>query len=545
MYRLALTIEGMTCPACAAHIEAALNGLAGVHASVSYETATATIDTDAGVDRSALARAVQQAGYGVGGDTDRASRRPSARETNRHIAIIGSGSGAFAAAIRAAEAGARVTLIEHGTLGGTCVNVGCVPSKIALRAAEIAHRRTQHPFAGIPDTAGGPVARHQLVDQIRGRVSELSRAKYEGILEHYDAIEVVRGHAHFADPDILTIETPDGATKRLTADRFLVATGASPSIPPIPGLADTPWWDSTDALFSEAVPQHLAIIGGSFVACELAQAFRRLGSEVTVLARSRLASDEAPEVGDALESAFVAEGIRVLRATQAHHVAHDGQRFQLALAGEPLVADRLLIATGRTPNTGAIGLDRAGVATTEHGAIRVDNHLHTANEQIYAVGDCADLPQLVYVAAAAGTRAAINMTGGDARLDLSVLARVIFTDPQAAAVGLDEAQARRAGIEPISRRLDLDQVPRALANFDTKGFIRLIAEADTSRLVGARVVAHNGGEVIQAAALAIRAGMTVTDLAGELFPYLTLSEGLKLCAQTFDQDVTMLSCCAG
>lgn len=545
MYRLALTIEGMTCPACTRHIEAALNGLAGVHASVSYETATATIDTDAAGDRSALARAVQQAGYGVAGDTDRASRRPSARETNRHIAIIGSGSGAFAAAIRAAEAGARVTLIEHGALGGTCVNVGCVPSKIALRAAEIAHRRTQHPFAGIPDTAGGPVARHQLVDQIRGRVSELSRDKYEGILEHYDAIEVVRGHAHFADPDILTIETPDGATKRLTADRFLVATGASPSIPPIPGLADTPWWDSTDALFSEAVPQHLAIIGGSFVACELAQAFRRLGSEVTVLARSRLVSDEAPEVGDALESAFAAEGIRVLRATPAHHVAHDGQRFQLALADEHLVADRLLIATGRTPNTGAIGLDRAGVATTEHGAIRVDDHLRTANEQIYAVGDCADLPQLVYVAAAAGTRAAINMTGGDARLDLSVLARVIFTDPQAAAVGLDEAQARRAGIEPISRRLDLDQVPRALANFDTKGFIRLIAEADTSRLVGARVVAHNGGEVIQAAALAIRAGMTVTDLAGELFPYLTLSEGLKLCAQTFDQDVTMLSCCAG
>lgn len=269
------------------------------------------------------------------------------------------------------------------------------------------------------------------------------------------------------------------------------------------------------------------------------------GSAVTVLARSRLLNDEDPEVGEALEAAFKDEGIRVLRETQARHVSHDGHRFHLELPDERIEADRLLVATGRTPNTRDLGLEKAGVETDAHGAIRVDAGLRTSADSIYAVGDCAAMPQLVYVAAAAGTRAAMNMTGGDAKLDLSVLPSVIFTDPQIAAVGLDEGQAHAAGIGTVSRRIELDQVPRALANFDTRGFVRLIAGGESGRLLGARVVAHNGGEIIQTAALAIRAGMTVEDLAGELFPYLTLSEGLKLCAQTFTRDVSQLSCCAG
>jgi mercuric reductase len=325
----------------------------------------------------------------------------------------------------------------------------------------------------------------------------------------------------------------------------LIATGASPTVPPIPGLADTPWWTSTDALFTDETPEHLVVIGGSFVACEIAQAFRRLGSAVTILARSRLLNYEAPEVGEALEAAFEAEGIRVLRDTQARRVSHDGHRFQVDLPDERIEADQLLVAAGRTPNTTDLDLNEAGVETDDRGAIQADAGLRTSADGIYAVGDCAAMPQLVYVAAAAGTRAAVNMTGGDAELDLSVLPSVIFTDPQVAAVGMDEKQANAAGIETVSRRLDLDQVPRALANFDTRGFIRLIAEAESGRLLGARIVAHNAGEIIQTAALAIRAGMTVEDLAGELFPYLTLAESLKLCAQTFTRDVSQLSCCAG
>jgi mercuric reductase len=220
-------------------------------------------------------------------------------------------------------------------------------------------------------------------------------------------------------------------------------------------------------------------------------------------------------------------------------------RFLADIGSERLSGDRLLVATGRRANTGSLGLDRAGVRSDADGAIEVDEHMRTTSEGIYAAGDCTTSPEYVYVAAAGGTRAAINMTGGDARLDLSVLPAVVFTDPQVATVGLSEAQAQGRGIEADSRTLTLDNVPRALANFDHRGFIKLVAEKTTGRLLGAQILAAEAGEIIQTAALAMRAAMTVSELGGQLFPYLTMVEGIKLCAQTFTRDVKQLSCCAG
>jgi mercuric reductase len=204
----------------------------------------------------------------------------------------------------------------------------------------------------------------------------------------------------------------------------------------------------------------------------------------------------------------------------------------------------LLVATGRAPNTGDLRLDAAVVQRGADGAIRVDAAMRTSAPGIFAAGDCTDQPQFVYVAAAAGARAAINMTGGSAALDLSALPAVVFTDPQVATVGLTEARARAAGIDAASRTLALDHVPRARVNFDTRGFVKLVAERGSGRLLGAQLVAPEAGEVIQSAALAIRARMTVHDLADQLFPYLTMAEGLKLAAQAFSRDVTQLSCCA-
>ncbi|WP_435104099.1 mercury(II) reductase [Arhodomonas sp. AD133] len=472
-------------------------------------------------------------------------RGASSRACEPHIAVIGSGSAAFAAAIRAAEAGARVTMIERDTLGGTCVNVGCVPSKILLRAAETARARRHHPFDGVPRTGGTAVDRERLLGQIRRRVEALRESKYQRVLDDNPRIELIHGHARFEDDHTLVVSLTAGGVRRLATDRVLIATGASPAIPPVPGLAKTPYWTSTDALFHSEAPSRLAVLGSSFVALEIAQAYRRLGSEVTVLARSTLLSRKDPAIGQALQAAFEDEGLRVLPHTAVAQVTFTGGEFTLSTRHGPIATDRLLVATGRTPNTGALDLEAADVATDERGAIRVNERLRTSNPAIYAVGDCTDLPQLVYVAAAAGTRAAVNMTGGDERLDLSVTPTVVFTDPQVATVGLDEGQARSAGIATTSRRLELENVPRALANFDTRGFIKLVAEADTGRLIGAQVLAHNGGEIIQTAALAIRSAMTVHALAGTLFPYLTMVEGLRLCAQTFTRDVSQLSCCAG
>lgn len=471
-------------------------------------------------------------------------QQKSRGDTARHIAVIGSGSGAFAAALRAAEVGAQVTMIEAGTVGGTCVNVGCVPSKILLRAAHVAHLQRDHPFDGV-GRLRPIIDRAAMVAQQQARVEELRHAKYEKLLEANPRIELVRGFATFGSAETVHIEQADGTTHALRADRFLVATGASAAVPPIPGLVRSPYWTSTEALVAEELPEHLLVIGGSLVAVELAQGFLRLGVKVTLMARSTLLSQEDPALGQGLAEALRGEGMIVLLHTVAARVRHDEAGFQLETAHGTLVGDRLLVGTGRRPNTARLGLERAGVATAASGAVLVDERLRTNVPHIYAVGDCTSLPQFVYVAAAAGTRAAINMTGGEATLDLSTMPAVAFTDPQVAWVGLSEAQARARGLAVESRTLTLDNVPRALANFDTRGFIKLVAEAGSGRLLGAQVLAAEGGEVIQTAALALRGRMTVHDLADQLFPYLTMVEGLKLAAQTFTRDVEQLSCCAG
>jgi mercuric reductase len=561
MQSLVLRITGMTCNACASHVEKTLLEVPGVRqAEVSYAEGLAEVSGDSALDPSRLFAAVQGAGYRAvlemrppfaEGPSDPALGRLGARSRQKsgdvrlHVAIIGSGGAAMAGALRAAERGARVTLIERATIGGTCVNVGCVPSKIMIRAAHIAHLRRQSPFDGGLTATPPMVLRERLLAQQQARVDELRQAKYEGILDVNPAITVLRGEARFKDGHSLIVRMTEGGERTVTFDRCLIATGASPAVPPIPGLKDTPYWTSTEALASDTIPERLAVIGSSAVAVELAQAFARLEAKVTILARNRLFFREDPAIGEALAAAFRAEGIEVLEHTQASQVTHADGEFVLATAPGELHADELLIATGRTPNTRGLGLDAAGVAVNAQGAIVIDRAMRTSNPNIYAAGDCTDRPQFVYVAAAAGTRAAVNMTGGEATLDLTAMPAVVFTDPQVATVGYSEAEARRNGIETESRVLTLDNVPRALANFDTRGFIKLVAEAGSGRLIGVQAVAPDAGELIQAAALAIRARMTVGELADQLFPYLTMVEGLKLAAQTFFKDVKRLSCCAG
>ncbi|TGB15215.1 mercury(II) reductase [Pseudomonas aeruginosa] len=558
-----LHVTGMTCDSCANHVEKALLTVPGVHkAEVSYPDALARVSGEPALDPTMLVSAVAAAGYraaladappaamGSGllgkmrewlGSGDKAGGDGG----GLHIAVIGSGGAAMAGALKAVEQGARGTLIERGTLGGTCVNVGCVPSKIMIRAAHIAHLRRESPFDGGIAAAPPAILRERLLAQQQARVDELRHAKYENILDGNTAITMLRGEARFRDGHHLTVRLTDGGEREVAFDRCLIATGASAAVPPIPGLKDTPYWTSTEALESDTIPQRLAVIGSSVVAVELAQAFARLGSRVTILARSTLFFREDPAIGEAVTAAFRAEGIEVQEHTQASHVAYAAGEFVLTTGHGIVAADKLLVATGRTPNTRGLNLEAAGVTINAQGAIVIDKGMRTSNPHIYAAGDCTDQPQFVYVAAAAGTRAAINMTGGDAALDLSAMPAVVFTDPQVATVGYSEAKAHHDGIETDSRTLTLDNVPRALANFDTRGFIKLVIEEGSGRLIGVQAVAPEAGELIQTAVLAIRNRMTVQELADQLFPYLTMVEGLKLAAQTFNKDVKQLSCCAG
>ncbi|HET9239241.1 MAG TPA: mercury(II) reductase [Oligoflexus sp.] len=555
-----LKISGMTCNSCAKHIREALEKLPEVKSAiVSYPKGTAEVEAGASVSTEILSQAVTDLGYKVSAvDRLREAKgddfsQPEAQTKSQgmttpgslHVAIIGSGAAAMAAALKASEQGAKVTLIERGTIGGTCVNVGCVPSKIMIRAAHIAHLRRESPFDRGIQASSPIVLRDQLLAQQQARVDELRQAKYESILDDNPSISVLHGDARFRDGQHLAVRLADGSERELAFDRCLIATGASAAVPPIPGLRGLPYWTSTEALVSDIIPPRLAVIGSSVVAVELAQAFARLGSTVTILARSTLFFREDPAIGEAITAAFRDEGITVLEHTQASLIRYsDGEFFLTTRQGE-IHADRLLVATGRSPNTRDLRLEAVGVNLDSQGAIIIDKTMRTSSSHIYAAGDCTDQPQFVYVAAAAGTRAAINMVGGETALDLAAMPAVIFTDPQIATVGFSEAEAHHAGIETQSRLLTLEHVPRALANFDTRGFIKLVAEAGSSRLIGVQAVAAEAGELIQTAALAISCRLTVEDLANRLFPYLTMVEGLKLAAQTFNKDLKQLSCCAG
>ncbi len=566
MSETTLAVTGMTCTACAHHVEKALLRLSGVRkVDVDYPLGVARIDSDAALALDTMNAALPK-NYRVKALSPKGARgeptpptsllgkvlgkwggtrqAPVGSAAPLHIAVIGTGGGAMAAAITAAERGAKVTLIERGTIGGTCVNIGCVPSKIMIRAAHFAHARKTSPFdAGI--TAAAPqINRKLLLAQQQVRIEELRATKYEAVIASNPNITLVRGEARFKDPKNITVTLSGGGEQSVPFDSALIATGARPAVPPIDGLQDTPYWTSTEALVSDTIPPRLLVIGSSVVAVELAQAFARLGSQVTIVARSHLFLREDPAIGAALGEVFADEGISVLRQTQVSSVRHVNNEFVLETSGGPLRGDSLLIATGRAPNIEALNLGGVGIRTGTGGVIEVNEHLQTSVPHIYAAGDCTDQPQFVYVAAAAGSRAAQNMTGGETRLDLRSMPAVVFTDPQIATVGLSEAEAHLKGIETDSRLLTLENVPRALVNFDTRGFIKIVAQAGSGKVLGVQAVAAEAGELIQAAALAIHHNMTVAELAAQLFPYLTMVEGLKLCAQTFFKDVKQLSCCA-
>ena len=427
-----------------------------------------------------------------------------------HVVIIGSGSAAFAAATQATKSGAKVSIIESNkTIGGSCVNVGCVPSKILIQAAKMAHEAEQTAFPSL-QFKSFDLNRSMLTQQIHQRVDELRATKYENILEENPLIELIKGHAKFDNSNELHIELNTGNTLHLAPDKILIATGSRAKIPPINGLEGTPYWTSTEALFSETTPKSLVVIGASVVGLEIAQAFLRLGSQVTLIARTTLLSSKDSAIGELLMATLKAEGMNILTYSELESVCYTKNQFKCTtISGDKLESEQLLIATGRQANTDLLNLQETNIDTDRQGRIIVGSNLQTSQENIYAAGDCTQLPQFVYVAAAAGTRAGKNMVGSHATLDLTTLPTVVFTDPQVAMVGLTVKQAEKQGIQVISRKLYLEHVPRSLANFNTIGFIQLVVNERTEELIGAQVVADVAGEVIQTAAIAIAQKMTI------------------------------------
>lgn len=471
--------------------------------------------------------------------------RASGDSSDFDLVIVGGGSAGFSAAIKGAELGARVALLEGGTLGGTCVNVGCVPSKTLIRAAEARHRRTHHGFDGIATTNGRadwPAVRTQK-DEL---VSDLREAKYRRVLRSYEAVTLIEQRAEFTGAHELRLA--NGSTIR--AQKIVVTTGASAWAPPIPGLANTGHLDHVTAMALDALPASMIVIGASAVGLELAQMFSRIGVQVTMLeAAPGVVPGEDAEIGAALADHLRAEGLAIHTAVAIRSVARAKGSYAVSFddrgASRHVEANQLLVATGRRPNTARFGLEAATVSLGTRGEVVVNEFLQTTNPDIYAAGDVIGDPMFVYVAAYGGALAAENaITGNARRYDLSALPKVTFTDPAVASVGLTEGTARATGMQPLVAMLPLVHVPRALAARDTRGFVKLVADATTRKLVGAHILAAEAGEMVTEVALAIRFGLTIEDLTSTFHPYLTLSEGIKLAAQTFDKDVSKLSCCA-
>jgi len=472
--------------------------------------------------------------------------------TKYDLAIIGSGGGAFAAAIRATILGKSVVMIERGTLGGTCVNTGCVPSKALIAAADARHVAADAAdrFPGIATTAG-PVDMPALIAGKQALVETMRGEKYADVADSY-GWHVRRGDAGFAgtpDAPVLEVTAADGAVETIEAEHYLVATGARPWAPPIDGLDEAGYLTSTTAMDLTEVPESMLVLGGGYVALEQTQLFARLGSQVTVLVRSRLASKEEPEVSRTLQEVFADEGIRVVRRAVPTRVSRDAATGQVVVTADvsggsqEFRADQVLVALGRRPVTDGLNLDAVGVKTGDSGEVVVSDHLQSSNPRIWAAGDVTGHPEFVYVAAHHGTLVAENaFADADRSVDYSHLPRVTFTGPAIGAVGMTEKEVVAAGIRCDCRVLPLEYVPRAVINRDTRGFIKIVVNADTSEILGLTAVAKDAGELAAAGVHVL--GKTIAEVADAWAPYLTMTEGIRIAAKSFTTDPSLLSCCA-
>jgi len=554
--KIELDVRGMTCDTCQNHVEKALKRVAGVETVEipGWHSNEAFVIVEEGALGKDLTASVKQAGYlatiktsSTFDDPLEQSGSGSSNGNNNNdfdLLVIGAGSAGFAAAIRGTDLGFKVGMIGNGEIGGTCVNIGCVPSKTLIRAAEAWHTAGHHPFEGI-NTQQDSFDWETVRSQKDNLVSNMRQSKYLDVLAAYPKITYIEGHASFTEDG--KVQVGDTLYK---ANRYIIVTGGHPKVIDFPGIEEVEPLNSTTLMELEHLPKSLIILGGRAIALEMGQTMSRFGVDVLILQRStRLVPDHEPEIGRTIKDYMEQEGLGVITGVEVERLSRDGDTriVHAHVMGQKkeFKADQILMALGREANTKGMGLENVNVAVDEDGAIIVDKYQQSSNPTIYASGDVTNNPEFVYVAAAGGSAAAQNaLTDTQKPLDLSIVPSVIFTDPQIATVGLTEAQAIKMEYVVKTSSVNLEHVARAQAARDVRGFIKLVADEESNRLLGAHIIGAEAGEVIQTANLAIKFGLKVDDLTGTLFPYLTQVEGLKLAALAFDKDVTMLSCCA-
>ncbi|MDT7838679.1 FAD-dependent oxidoreductase [Aquabacterium sp. OR-4] len=457
---------------------------------------------------------------------------PRPRRFDRNLVVIGAGAGGLVTAYIAAAVKARVTLVEGQRMGGDCLNTGCVPSKTLIRSARLAQQLRRAGEFGLVGASAQVdfAAVMQRVQRVIGQIAPHdSVARYTGL-----GVEVLQGRAHITSPWQVAVTLADGTQRTLSTRNIVIATGASPRLPPLPGLAEAGCLTSDTVWGLRSLPRRLLVLGGGPIGCELAQSFARLGSQVTLLeAAPRILAREDAEVSDLVAAALRADGVHLLTGHQALRVqGAAGARQLVARPGETgaervIAYDELLCAVGRSPRVNGFGLEALGIALTAQQAIATNDWLQTRFPNIYAVGDVASAEQFTHAAAHQAWYAAVNALFGRFkrfRVDQRVIPRATFTDPEVARVGLNESQAQDRGIAVEVTRYALDDLDRAIVDGSTQGFVKVLTVPGSDRILGVTIVGEHASELLAEYVLAMQHRLGLNKLLGTVHTYPTLGE---------------------
>ena len=474
------------------------------------------------------------------------------------LVILGGGAAAFAAITEASRRDLSTAMVNTGLpIGGTCVNVGCVPSKHLLAVAESSAAASENPFDAVTYPEEPTVDWADALDGTGELIERFRQENYIDVAEHFET-DIYEGYGQLVDDT--TIEVVDGPDEgaRITGEKALVATGSSPWAPPIDGLDDIDYYTSETILEERDLPESILIVGGGYIALEWGQILHRVGVDVTVLQRSgHVLSGMEGQLGREMQRAFEEEGIEVITGNDFRRVrrpaADSGaEAIQSGVAVETTVdstertvtGDALFVATGVQPNSEGTGLETVGVETNPDGTIRVDEHFQTTNSDIYAAGDVIGEPELETVAAKEGNHAVKNAFGDEGvSIDYDAVPAVVFTSPEVAAVGTTELEYMDEHGTCSCRTVQMADVPRAKAVKNTDGLVQVVKHHETDEIVGVHMVGPRAADMIMEATLAVRFGLTVDDIIDTVHPFPTFSEAFKQACQAFRRDTSKMSCC--
>jgi pyruvate/2-oxoglutarate dehydrogenase complex dihydrolipoamide dehydrogenase (E3) component len=446
--------------------------------------------------------------------------------------IIGSGQGGKPLATDLARAEWNTVLIEREHVGGTCINVGCTPTKTMVASARVAYlaRRAGDYGIRVPsvsvDLAAVRARKRAIVERFRNYITDK--------LQHTENLSLLFGSASFVDSTTVDVKLNDGGTRRLSARKIVINTGGRPLVPQIPGLASVPYLDSTSVMELQDLPRHLVVIGGGYIGLEFGQMYRRFGSEVTIVQRgSRLVEREDPDISDAVRKILEEDGIRIDTKAAVERVERDDTgnisvHYECEGCARSVTGSHILIAIGRQPNTESLDLHTAGVAVDKSGFVVVDSTLQTTTPGIYALGDVKGGPAFTHISyddyRIVRDRWLRNV---DARLDGRLVPNTTFIDPQLAQVGLNETEARKRGLDIRVAKMGMNGIARALELDESRGVIKVIVDAKTDQILGCTVLGIEGGEIMSMVQIAMMGKLPYTTLKEAIFAHPTLAEGLN------------------